>query len=67
MHDGCGPSYNICKVRFFSCLLIEKFCPHFFLLPDFYKVSAAVSSSGELMFLSEPNLSDTEPELTDAR
>lgn len=33
----------------------------------FSKVSAAISSSGELRFLSEPNLSDTEPELTDAR
>lgn len=31
------------------------------------RVSAAVSSSGELRFLSEPTLSDTEPELTDAR
>ncbi|XP_073339009.1 jouberin isoform X3 [Pagrus major] len=31
------------------------------------RVSAAVSSSGELMFLSEPTLSDTDPELTDAR
>ncbi|XP_031703160.1 jouberin [Anarrhichthys ocellatus] len=31
------------------------------------RVSAAISSSGELRFLSEPTLSDTEPELTDAR
>ncbi|RVE57628.1 hypothetical protein OJAV_G00218040 [Oryzias javanicus] len=31
------------------------------------RVSAAVSSSGELRFLSEPTLSDTEPELTDTR
>ncbi|XP_038585045.1 jouberin [Micropterus salmoides] len=31
------------------------------------RVSAAISSSGELRFLSEPNLSDTEPEMTDAR
>ncbi|XP_021176678.2 jouberin isoform X2 [Fundulus heteroclitus] len=31
------------------------------------RVSAAVSSSGELRFLSEPTLSDTEPELTDAK
>ncbi|KAM8913694.1 jouberin [Spinachia spinachia] len=31
------------------------------------RVSAAISSSGELKFLSEPTLSDTEPELTDAR
>ncbi|KAG7511232.1 hypothetical protein JOB18_044567 [Solea senegalensis] len=30
------------------------------------RVSAAISSSGELRFLSEPNLSDTEPEVTDA-
>ncbi|XP_026195141.1 jouberin isoform X2 [Anabas testudineus] len=29
------------------------------------RVSAAISSSGELRFLSEPTLSDTEPELTD--
>lgn len=28
------------------------------------KVSAMISSSGELRFLSEPTLSDTEPELT---
>lgn len=39
----------------------------FFLLPYVSKVSAAISSSGELRFLSEPTLSDTEPELTDAR
>ncbi|TDG99091.1 hypothetical protein EPR50_G00207350 [Perca flavescens] len=31
------------------------------------RVSAAISSSGELRFLSEPNLSDTDPESTDAR
>ncbi|XP_039992887.1 jouberin [Xiphias gladius] len=31
------------------------------------RVSAAISSSGELRFLSEPTLSDTEPELTDAK
>nr|XP_040056138.1 jouberin isoform X1 [Gasterosteus aculeatus aculeatus]XP_040056139.1 jouberin isoform X1 [Gasterosteus aculeatus aculeatus] len=31
------------------------------------RVSAAISSSGELKFLSEPTLSDTEPELMDAR
>lgn len=31
------------------------------------RVSAAVSSSGELRFLSEPTFSDTEPELTDAK
>ncbi|KAM3594578.1 uncharacterized protein V6R79_010038 [Siganus canaliculatus] len=31
------------------------------------RVSAAISSSGELRFLSEPTLSDTEPEVTDAR
>ncbi|XP_060919571.1 jouberin isoform X1 [Labrus mixtus] len=31
------------------------------------RVSAAISSSGELRFLSEPTLSDTEPELADAR
>ncbi|XP_026181396.1 jouberin isoform X2 [Mastacembelus armatus] len=31
------------------------------------RVSAAISSSGELKFLSEPTLSDTEPELTDAK
>ncbi|XP_059209875.1 jouberin [Centropristis striata] len=31
------------------------------------RVSAAISSSGELRFLSEPTLSDTEPELTEAR
>ncbi|XP_041667936.1 jouberin [Cheilinus undulatus] len=31
------------------------------------RVSAAISSSGELRFLSEPTLSDTEPELTTAR
>nr|XP_020463620.1 jouberin [Monopterus albus] len=31
------------------------------------RVSAAVSSSGELRFLSEPTLSDTEPELTVAK
>ncbi|XP_054470368.1 jouberin [Anoplopoma fimbria] len=31
------------------------------------RVSAAISSSGELRFLSEPTLSDTEPELTSAR
>ncbi|XP_041828331.1 jouberin isoform X4 [Melanotaenia boesemani] len=31
------------------------------------RVSAAVSSSGELRFLSEPTLSDTEPELTDTK
>ncbi|XP_037342644.2 jouberin [Pungitius pungitius] len=31
------------------------------------RVSGAISSSGELKFLSEPTLSDTEPELTDAR
>lgn len=39
----------------------------FFRLPYVSKVSAAISSSGELRFLSEPTLSDTEPELTDAR
>lgn len=39
----------------------------FLLLPYVSKVSAAISSSGELRFLSEPTLSDTEPELTDAR
>lgn len=38
-----------------------------FLLPGLFKVSAAISSSGELKFLSEPTLSDTEPELMDAR
>ncbi|XP_074516340.1 jouberin [Sebastes fasciatus] len=31
------------------------------------RVSAAISSSGELRFLSEPTLSDTEPELMNAR
>uniref|UniRef100_A0A8C6V505 Abelson helper integration site 1 n=1 Tax=Neogobius melanostomus TaxID=47308 RepID=A0A8C6V505_9GOBI len=31
------------------------------------RVSAAISSSGELRFLSEPTLSDTEPELIDAK
>ncbi|XP_017276957.1 jouberin isoform X2 [Kryptolebias marmoratus] len=31
------------------------------------RVSAAVSSSGELRFLSEPTFSDTEPELTGAK
>nr|XP_019962576.1 PREDICTED: jouberin isoform X1 [Paralichthys olivaceus]XP_019962577.1 PREDICTED: jouberin isoform X1 [Paralichthys olivaceus]XP_019962578.1 PREDICTED: jouberin isoform X1 [Paralichthys olivaceus] len=31
------------------------------------RVSAAISSSGELRFLSEPTLSDTEPELSDTR
>ncbi|KAM7376201.1 hypothetical protein PAMP_005944 [Pampus punctatissimus] len=31
------------------------------------RVSAAISSSGELRFLSEPTLSDTDPELTDAK
>lgn len=31
------------------------------------RVSAAISSSGELRFLSEPTLSDTEPELTDTK
>ncbi|XP_029982710.1 jouberin [Sphaeramia orbicularis] len=31
------------------------------------RVSAAISSSGELRFLSEPTLSDTDPELTDTR
>lgn len=31
------------------------------------RVSAAISSSGELRFLSEPTLSDTEPELTNAK
>ncbi|XP_056283031.1 jouberin isoform X2 [Pseudoliparis swirei] len=31
------------------------------------RVSAAISSSGELRFLSEPTLSDTDPEMTDAR
>ncbi|XP_014324318.2 jouberin isoform X1 [Xiphophorus maculatus] len=31
------------------------------------RVSAAVNSSGELRFLSEPTFSDTDPELTDAK
>ncbi|XP_068608243.1 jouberin [Brachionichthys hirsutus] len=31
------------------------------------RVSAAISSSGELRFLSEPTLSDTEPELSNSR
>lgn len=31
------------------------------------RVSAAITSSGELRFLSEPTLSDTDPELTDAK
>ncbi|CAB1420790.1 unnamed protein product [Pleuronectes platessa] len=31
------------------------------------RVSAAISSSGELRFLSEPALSDTEPELSDTK
>ncbi|XP_062296581.1 jouberin [Scomber scombrus] len=31
------------------------------------RVSAAISSSGDLKFLSEPTLSDTDPELTDAK
>lgn len=31
------------------------------------RVSAAISSSGELRFLSEPTLSDTEPELIDTK
>ncbi|KAM9842057.1 jouberin-like [Aulostomus maculatus] len=31
------------------------------------RVSAAISSSGELRFLSEPTLSDTDPELTDGK
>lgn len=45
-------------------LLVVILC---FPLPYFSKVSAAISSSGELRFLSEPTLSDTEPELTDAK
>lgn len=38
-----------------------------YFFPMHFKVSAAVSSSGELRFLSEPTFSDTEPELTDAK
>lgn len=39
----------------------------FFLLTHFSKVSAAITSSGDLKFLSEPTLSDTDPETTDAK
>lgn len=49
----------------FSCLLLVAIS--FFLLPHLSKVSAAISSSGDLKFLSEPTLSDTDPELTDAK
>uniref|UniRef100_A0A096M0A5 Abelson helper integration site 1 n=1 Tax=Poecilia formosa TaxID=48698 RepID=A0A096M0A5_POEFO len=35
-------------------------------VPTPTRVSAAVNSSGELRFLSEPTFSDTDPELTDA-
>ena len=66
MHDDWGLSCCICMVQ---CLfLVYSLVVILFLLrPYFSKVSAAISSSGELRFLSEPTLSDTDPEQTDAR
>lgn len=51
MHDRV---LFVCCFSIFSCPTAS------FIL----KVSAVVSSSGELKFLSEPTFSDTEPELT---
>lgn len=58
-HGDCGRSL-CCLTVFFYPSAGGHIC---FLTPYFSKVSAAISSSGELRFLSEPNLSDTEPEL----
>lgn len=70
-----SPMLQISHSSDFSCLsliLVIEFPWYsrllwFYSLNSLSKVSALISSSGELQFLSEPTLSDTEPEGTETK
>lgn len=68
-HFDCFSFHKFTNVVWFYICVIFLFpwAITFFLYTRISKVSAAISSSGELRFLSEPTLSDTEPEMAVTR